>query len=41
VKSKADSLYKCVSAASIAAKYIRDKELDEWVYEEPLGLPEK
>jgi len=36
VCSKADSLYKTVSAASICAKVTRDKCLREWVYTEPL-----
>lgn len=34
VRKKADSLFACVSAASICAKVTRDKELDDWVYRE-------
>lgn len=42
VASKADSLYKCVSAASIIAKFWWDKELEDWEYlENGLGIDEK
>jgi len=34
VEAKADSKYKIVSAASIAAKVTRDACLEEWVWEE-------
>ena len=34
VESKADANYRCVSAASIVAKYHRDEELESWVYTE-------
>jgi ribonuclease HII len=36
VSKKADSLFKTVSAASIAAKVDRDKALVNWVYKEPV-----
>jgi ribonuclease H2 subunit A len=32
VESKADSKYQCVSAASIVAKYHRDRLLKEWKF---------
>lgn len=35
VSKKADSLYKCVSAASIAAKVTRDAAMRNWVFNEP------
>jgi ribonuclease H2 subunit A len=35
VSKKADSLYKCVSAASICAKVSRDKSLRAWRFREP------
>ena len=35
VSKKADSLYKTVSAGSIAAKVTRDRALRDWVFEEP------
>ena len=42
VESKADANYKTVSAASIIAKYWRDKELDDWEYlEKGLGISEE
>lgn len=34
VRSKADKLFTCVSAASIAAKVTRDKALEEWEFQE-------
>ena len=34
VAKKADSLYPCVSAASICAKVARDKALKEWMFQE-------
>lgn len=34
VEAKADSKYKIVSAASVAAKVTRDACLEEWVWEE-------
>lgn len=35
VKNKADSIFKIVGAASVAAKVTRDACLEGWVYEEP------
>ena len=35
VESKADAKYKCVSAASIVAKFWRDEELENWRFIEP------
>ena len=35
VESKADDSYKCVSAASIVAKYHRDDMLENWKFVEP------
>ena len=37
VAKKADSLYPCVSAASICAKVARDKCLKDWVFSESQG----
>ena len=37
VAKKADSLYPCVSAASICAKVARDKALGEWKFAEGGG----
>lgn len=38
VSKKADSIYPCVSAASICAKVTRDSALKEWVFKEGLQL---
>lgn len=38
VEAKADTKYKIVSAASIAAKVTRDACLEEWVWEEAESL---
>jgi len=35
VQPKADSAFKCVSAASICAKVARDRSLRDWVFREP------
>ena len=40
VSKKADSLFPCVSAASICAKVIRDNVLKNWVYTEDLTVKE-
>ena len=34
VAKKADSLYPCVSAASICAKVARDKAVSDWIFSE-------
>lgn len=39
VAKKADSIYPCVSAASICAKVTRDKEIEDWKYREPGFVP--
>ena len=40
VEAKADSKFKIVSAASIAAKVTRDACLEGWVWEEAESLPD-
>ncbi len=40
VSKKADSLYPCVSAASICAKVIRDSVLKKWSFKEKLSVQE-
>merc|ERR1719351_227621 len=37
VAKKADSLYPCVSAASICAKVARDKTIKDWIFPETSG----
>ncbi len=40
VSKKADSLFPCVSAASICAKVTRDGCLKNWIYKEDLAVKE-